>query len=301
MRAVWSFWTKPWRARSGWGWSSEKHHLLAWVLSVECARRHYPATTLVTDSDGARMLIDGLGLEIEEVSTELDRLATRDPALWMMGKLSAYRTQSEPFVHLDTDVFLWKPLPEHVEAAPVFAQNPEYFSLGASHYRPERMQRIMRGQTQGWIPKEWEWALSFGNAQRGECCGIVGGNHLAFIRYYADTALRVIEEPCNREGWARVSEKYEYNTLIEQYHLAACVDYHRNRPDSPYRGVAIRYLFDSGADAFDPNHAAKLGFSHLIAHAKRSAAVAARLEKRVAQDYPAQYERCLDYARQLEK
>ncbi|MEO7701869.1 MAG: DUF6734 family protein [Opitutus sp.] len=296
MRAVWSFWTKPWRARRSWNWPTGRHHLLAWVLSVECASRHYPDTALVTDSEGARLLIDGLGLRVRHVSTELDAIAASDPDLWMMGKLQAYHAQREPFVHIDTDVFLWNRLPEKVEHAPVFAQNPEHFRLGASHYKPERMQRLMRVDSQGWIPPEWEWALSLGDQQRGECCGIAGGNHIEFIRYYAKTALQVIEDPRNRVAWSTVANKGEYNTLIEQYHLAACVDYHRNRPDSVYRDIEIRYLFDSFTSAFDENVAARVGFTHLLAGAKQNTPVADRLEKRVARDYPEQYERCLRFA-----
>jgi len=243
------------------------------------------------------MLIEGLGLRVNRVSTELDALASHDPSLWMMGKLRAYRLQDEPFVHIDTDVFLWHRLPEKVERAAVFAQNPEYFSIGASHYKPERLRRLMTHDTNGWIPTEWEWSLSLGDPQRGECCGIAGGNHLEFIRHYADTAMRVIEDPRNHAGWSEVADKGEFNTLIEQYHLAACVEYHRERPDSPYRGVEIRYLFDSFAEAFDVNVAAKVGFTHLLASAKQNAAVAARLEKRVARDFPDLYERCLSYVR----
>lgn len=299
MRAVWSFWTKPWRTHRGWNWPSQKHHLLAWVLSVESARRHYADTMLVTDQEGARLLIEGLGLRVERLSTDLDALDDYDPALWMLGKLRAYRLQDAPFVHIDTDVFLWQRLPAAVEQAAVFAQNPEPFRLGASHYRPERMQRLMTEETDGWIPPEWEWSLSMGDLQRGECCGIAGGNRLDFIRHYADSALRVIEEPRNRAGWSGVPDKGEFNTLIEQYHLAACVDYHRERPDSPYRGIEIRYLFDSFTDAFDPNVAAQRGFTHLLAGAKQSAAVADRLERRVARDYPDQYARCVACASRL--
>jgi hypothetical protein len=300
MRAVWSFWTKPWRNRRGWSWPSEKHHLLAWVLSVESASRHYPDTQLVTDKAGARLLVDELGLRVQHVTTALESLTDHDPSLWMMGKLRAYRLQDVPFVHIDTDVFLWQRLPEKVERAAVFAQNPEHFTLGSSHYKPDRMQRLMTTDSSGWIPPEWEWAISMGANQRGECCGIAGGTDLEFIHYYADSAMQVVDDPRNRTGWAGVPDKGEFNTLIEQYHLAACVDYHRGRPDSPFRSVEIRYLFDSFTDAFDANVAAKAGFTHLLASAKSSAAVAERMEKRVARDFPDQYERCLRFGRKLQ-
>ena len=301
MRAVWSFWTKPWRERRGWSWPTERHHLLAWVLSVEVARRHYADTMLVTDDDGARLLVDALGLEFSRVSTALNSLRQHDPGLWMMGKLCAYRAQDVPFVHIDTDVFLWHRLPERLERAPVLAQNPEPFTIGASHYRPDRLQRLIAAEAAGWIPPEWEWSLSFGDPQRGECCGIAGGNHLEFIHYYADTAMQVVEDPRNRAAWSKVGDKGEFNTLIEQYHLAACVDYHRHRTDSPFRGVEIRYLFSSFTEAFDPNAAAGMGFTHVLASAKQSQAVTSRLEGRLAREYPAQYERCLRCAATMDR
>jgi hypothetical protein len=249
----------------------------------------------VTDDAGAAMLVDGLGLEFSSVSTELNLLEDSDPALWMAGKLRAYRAQEKPFVHIDTDVFLWQRLPEEVEQAAVFAQNPEQFEVGASHYKPEVLQRVLTQETQGWIPKEWEWSLSFGNPQPAECCGIFGGHQIDFIHYYADQALRVIDAPENSPGWALIPRKGEYATTIEQYHLAACIRFHRNRSGSPFPAVDIRYLFDSFADAFNPNLAAKLGFTHLLAGAKRNQQLAERLEQRVRRDFPDSYERCLRF------
>src|SRR5262245_5668599 len=125
MRTVWSFWSRPHYADSHRMWISEKHHLLAWVLSVETARQHYPDTVLYTDSDGARLLVDALSLPFRCVSTTLDALADRDVAWWNLGKLCAYRAQEEPFLHIDSDVFLWRPLPAETAAGAVIVQNPE--------------------------------------------------------------------------------------------------------------------------------------------------------------------------------
>jgi hypothetical protein len=299
MRSVWSFWTKPLRAGRSWNWPSDKHHLLAWILSVETARKHYPKTSLITDDFGVKILIDGLGLGFDQVSTELNTLEDQDPAFWMLGKLYAYRAQTEPFIHLDTDIFLWKRLQAKVENAPVFAQNPEPFAIGASHYQPEKMKLLMTERTDGWVPPEWDWALSFGNPQRGECCGVLGGNRVDFIRYYADTAIKMIEDKRNEAGWAFVANKGGFITSIEQYHLAACVDYHRNRPDSRFRQVEIRYVFDSFAHAFNSNMAEKLGFTHLQSSAKQSKVLAERLEKRVKRDYSEQYQRCIRFKSEL--
>src|SRR5487761_316445 len=125
MRAVWSFWSKPFREYKGRLWHSPLHHWLAWGLSLRLARRHYPETMLVTDLEGKALLVDTLGLSFTHVSTELDSIRQVDPGWWALGKLIAYRLQDRPFVHLDTDVFLWKPLPASFLSTHIFAQCPE--------------------------------------------------------------------------------------------------------------------------------------------------------------------------------
>lgn len=292
MKAIWSFWTKPFKAYYHSAWMSDKHHLLAWILSLETAKKHYPETCLFTDDDGARLLIDGVGLEFNHVCTDLNALNEQDPEWWALGKLYTYRAQTEPFVHIDNDVFLWKPLPERVESAPVFAQNPEYLDIDWG-YKPEEFRDCVKSVSGGWIPKEFEWYTSRAALQRGECCGIFGGTQLDFIQYYADAAMKIVEHPINQTAWPLLDRKVTRNHLVEQYLLAACIDYHKNKQTSPYRNINIQYLFNSFDDAFNPENAREVGYTHLLGSSKRNKAIAVRLENRVKQDYPEYYERCL--------
>jgi len=292
-RAVWSFWSRPFQARHHQVWASPKHHLLAWILSVETARQHYAETALVADEPGAALLVDGLGLPFGEVSTALEALGEADADWWVLGKLYAYRAQSEPFVHLDSDVFLWKPLPEELHRAPVLAQNTEQFPFVGSWYRPETFDAAVRA-VEGWLPPEWAWYV----AQRsGEalCCGILGGADVGFIRHYADGAIRLIEHPANQPAWQAIGSKVGDNILFEQYYLSACLAYHAQHEGSSFHGVYARCLFGSAAEAFTPDRAREAGYTHLIGGAKRNEALAQRLEARVARDYPQQYQRCLRY------
>ena len=73
MHAVWSLWTKP-LGRYGSVWPSLVHYLFSWVLSVELARQHFSKTLLVTDDAGASLLLDGIGLQFDQVSLELNSL-----------------------------------------------------------------------------------------------------------------------------------------------------------------------------------------------------------------------------------
>lgn len=295
MRAVWSYWSRPREVARGHAWLAERFHLFSWVLSLETARRHHPRTALVTDTPGARMLVDGLGLEFGAVSTSLDALSRSDPWMWALGKLYAYREQTEPFVHVDSDVYLWKALPRRLRSAPVFTQNPEPLSEETFFYRPHFVEEWLLSRAGGWLPPEWSWFLRSGLAPRGDCCGIFGGCDVEFIRHYARQAVAMVEHPENRRTWVDVPHRELDMISVEQYLLAACVEHHARTPGARFAGVRMEHLFESVEHAYAPGQAEAVGYTHLIAGAKGEAAVMARLEKRMARDHPDAYERCLRY------
>jgi hypothetical protein len=296
MRAVWSLWSKPFAAATAHGWHRPEHHLLAWGLSLLLARRHYPETALVTDSAGKALLVDTLGLSFTSVSTELDCLRDADPDLWALGKLVAYSIQDEPFIHLDTDVFLWRALPARLTSAPVLAQHREQFDTDSGGGDPRVIEDAFAHAGLE-LPVEWEWARSrWGKTVFEANCGIAGGTDVEFLRYYARLALDLVMSPLHAPAWAVCGGREPLNMMIEQFMLSACLDFHRSHPDSPFRGVNARYLFPSPHAAFDSRYAARLGFTHLLGDAKRHPGVARRLEDRVRAEDERFYTRCLELA-----
>jgi hypothetical protein len=293
MKAVWSFWSKPYEPHCRSRWPSACHHLFAWVLSVETARRHYADTCLITDDAGARLRVDGLGLRFRHVSTELNALAHHDPDWWALGKIYAYRLQTEPFVHIDSDVFLWKPLPERLARADVFAQNPEPIGWGTV-YRPELLEGALCQTAGSWLPEEWRWYRG-AHDRRAECCGIFGGNRIDFINHFAATSLRLIEDPANRQAVQSLPDKQALMLVVEQYLLSAFVDYHKASTALPSGSVRIEYMYQSMGDLWNPDCAAQNGFTHLLSGTKRNPIFADRLANRVRHDYPEYYRRCLQY------
>lgn len=292
MRAVWSFWSKPFKSYKGRIWREPQHHLLAWGLSLRLARQHFEETQLVTDSEGKRILVDQLGLRFDDVSTELDQLRDADPGWWALGKLVAYSLQDRPFLHLDTDVFLWKALPGWLVSAPVFAQCPEMHPLENAWCGPRHIEYLFDRHKLS-LPVEWRWATSrSSNSFREENCGILGANRVDFLRYYARTAIDLVSNPAHRDLWAELPEKSGFNMILEQFLLAACIDYHRIDPKSEFRGVNIRYLFPSWSSAYNPEAASQAGYTHLLGDAKTHPAVTARLERRVGQLDPAFLRHC---------
>lgn len=291
MRAVWSFWSRPHSLFYHGFWHSERAHLLCWVLSVTRAAAHFPQTCLVTDTAGARLLVDELGLPFTTVSDELERLnrTGADPQWWVLGKLAAYAAQSEPFLHLDADVILWKPLPSHLASAPVVAQNPEHFDLeDQTLYRADQFIRTI-AECGGWLPDEWH-SYAVRRRTAALCCGILGGTDVDFLGHYARRATEIIMHPRNASAWERIGIRD--NILVEQYFLAACLDAEASRGG---RGMADRvgYLFPSSSHAFDPLAAEEAGYTHLIGDAKADPGIAERLEQRIRAEHPVLHERCM--------
>jgi hypothetical protein len=271
-------------------WLNEQSHWFSWVLSVESARKHYSELVLITDRDGARVLVDEIGLPFTEVTTELDALDDADCGWWAIGKLHAYRAQRRPFVHIDSDVFLWQRLPAILEYAPVFAQSPELLS-DYDIYEPARIHRLLQSHD-GSIPPEFTWYLSRA-FQVAACCGILGGNDVEFIRYYAGLAIDVALNPRNRSAWMQEGDIGRHIPLIEQYLLCACVEYQQVQPVPVYPGVRIEYMFPNAS--FE--RAAEVGYTHLLSDAKRHRDVIERLERVVRRDYPEYYSRCMEVSR----
>jgi len=297
MRAVWSFWSRPFLREKGRIWRSPLHHLLAWGLSLRLARRHYPDTMLVTDTPGKLLLVNRLGLSFAHVSTELDSLRNADPGWWALGKLVAYRLQDVPFVHLDTDVFLWRPLPPGVAGAPVFSQCPEDHPPLELWCGPHEVEPAFEEHGL-MLPAEWQWSRS-GNPHfyREANCGIMGGNCIDFVRYYADLAIDLVLNPAHAPAWNRFSDRAGFNMVVEQFLLHACVEFHRFHPSSPFRGICMRYLFSSYQEALDQRAAARAGYTHLLGDAKSNAFIAHRLEQRSRDEDFGFYQHCVEISR----
>ena len=212
MQAVWSFWSKPYYERQGSTWPSHKHYLYSWALSLECAKRQFNKTVLYTDDAGAELLIDELKLPFSKVSTSLNNINHFDSAWWAAGKLYTYSKQNSPFLHIDSDVYLWNDLPNHFQRAAVIGQNPEYFQLDSCWYQPEKFDTIIASGH--WIPEEVIWYRKQKHNQMAVCCGIFGGNNIEIIRRYAKQALKLAEYSLTKEEYLPL---YGDNLLIEQY------------------------------------------------------------------------------------
>lgn len=253
---------------------------MSWILSFSTCKKYFSKTILYTDDFGANILVDKLNIKFDTVCTDLNKLDNENSRWWAAGKLLTYSKQSEPFIHFDNDVFLWKPFEPELMDACIIAQNRECFEVGKSWYHPEKYDVVLK--LGGVIPNEMLWYKNLSKFQYAVCCGVFGGNNLSFIRNYSNKALEIIFNNTNSRVWSLFGED---NILVEQYFLAAMIEYHKKHENS-FNIKKVSYLFESSDQAFNPDFARKLGFTHLIGGAKTNNHFIPRLEKRVCSFYP---------------
>lgn len=287
MDAIWSFCGATFFNHYVPRWYTRRHCWYAWILSLGTVSKFYPETILYTDEKGADWLLKKLGLPFKNVVVNLDFLKDKNPQWWCYSKLKAYATHSRPFIHFDNDVFLWKKLPDRLESAPVIAQSPEYL---AEYYQLDLMENNAK-KVGGRLPKEF---LSYRKYSRQQAinCGIMGGNNLNFIHYYANLGIDFIE--ANQAMWTLYDELYREGIIVEQYLLAACAYYYQLQ-NNKFGDINIGFLFEKYMHelVFCEELTKKAGYTHIIGFSKGDKNISERLEKRVKREYPLLYENVL--------
>src|SRR5437867_638827 len=113
MKIIQSFWSKPAfhnfqnydNSRKFGGWLDYKSFLTSIAFSCLTLKKYNGSITLYTDDAGYDIFINQLKLPYDDVHLTLNELAEEDHRLWILGKLKAINAQSEPFLHVDNDIF----------------------------------------------------------------------------------------------------------------------------------------------------------------------------------------------------
>ncbi len=259
------------------GWRSSWLHIVSWALSSSLARRHYDTLELVTDQAGKTLLVDWLDLPYTQVWNVLDEHLDTCPApLWALPKIIAYSLQDSPFLHIDGDVFLRRPLDKAYLKAPIVCQNIE---AGFPIYA-ETMAQILPAFDG--IPLAIRRTNGLFNASN---TGVFGGNDLTFIRRYVTIALEFVRQ--NLDKLDQVNTTY-FNCVFEQFLLNRLLN---------QQAVKARYLlppvnhFDEygqlAAFSADPH----VPIRHLIGPFKWDVRLSEPMEKQLKTEFPATYRR----------
>ena len=238
------------------GWGTHRMHFMATYVSVALARQHFKHVVMHCDSEAATFLeVCGQVLGVTLPCTEL-RVIHDDPPfdgrIWTLYKQATYARYPGELVHLDSDVFLWKPPPrELITEAPVFAQSPEiiedprYPTYGRAEQKIKRLQ----------LPMPVVKGRHAFNA------GFLGGRDPAFA------------EHCDRILWAAPSlpsqcwtkrDIFLAMTFIDQYALAGFAE-----TEGHLMETLFPQPFGPRSNA-DNDYATRIGYSHAYGDQKAS-------------------------------
>lgn len=160
MDAFHSFWSKPNSVRAGGGILLPEYELLTTILSALEWKKHNGSIRMVTDTAGAKFYEEiGLTSLWDEVDTSLDEISDKvDPVLfWAAGKLYALQKMKTPIVMLDTDLIVWKSLPD-LSQYDIVTAHDEY--LNPEVYPDPQGFQLKPGYE---YPKEWNFQLRAAN------------------------------------------------------------------------------------------------------------------------------------------
>ena len=217
-KAVFSYFNPDESFGNSCGFVRYSDFLYTTALSALCASRHFKEVQFVS-SDWGLNIIKPLELPFTSYSNELNEMKDVSRFFWAYGKLLAYNIQTEPFVHLDNDVFLWQPLPDELLNAKLCFQSHEPFNLDGYHYynllkkcwnkAPVRPKAIVDNEVT-------DYAYN---------CGICGGNDLDIFKEWIACSKEYIFAPENQMYFFKKFDSVliHQNLFHEQYFLASLV------------------------------------------------------------------------------
>ncbi len=197
------------------GWINVNYFLMSWTLSALQLRKYYDNVKLVTDDFGEELLINVLKLPYTEVSLAMNNYQWKEfDNLWGLRKIYSCTTEKFPFINVDGDAFLFKPLPSRIIKGELISQNQElefdFYQLGLKNF-------IRNFKT---LPKHF---LPPHGKVIAHNSGIVGGNNFQFFTKLFNEVLHF----CKSNVKALKNDlDPTFSLLIEQYYYARLADHY---------------------------------------------------------------------------
>jgi hypothetical protein len=279
MKIIQSLWTTPLHTnasddvnlRYAGGWPSSKYHAISWALSALKLKQLYEKIHLYADNEGRDWLINQLQLPYNEVHVELNELDRYHPSLWSLSKIYAYGKQDRPFLHIDGDVFMWKPLPTEKMKAILLCQNvEENFSFYSASLEEIK-------QHFSFLPELFK--RNNGQQTLAANAGVMGGNNTTFFANYARQAFELVER--NKQELNKI-DVGAFNNVLEQYFLFQL---------ARERSLHFEAIFDSIPESYMPllqiNTAPVISsFVHTVGNSKKNMMICLEMEARLKFEFP---------------
>jgi hypothetical protein len=212
----------------------------------------------------AHLWYDDLEIYCDEKSAEVFKILpikitvidfTETKELWMDSKMKVIELQQRPFIHIDGDVFLQKPIPVfHNLSSQVIVERVEDEENFKLHYKEQV--EFLDDYFEG-ILRHWKKDLGYSYN-----CGTIGFSDIIlktdFIEQYKSS--KSIFKDISKEYYEFKSNNgYEPCIVLEQYNLATFLN---------YRGIKPQILIDSHSIDGNNIFSKRLGYCHLYGNSK---------------------------------
>ena len=267
--------------RDSFGWAAPEYHLMGWALSCLQLHKYYEKVSLYANNQAVHLLVDVLQLPYSEVHLGSNELTLIHPDLWALPKIYTYSLQEQPFLHIDGDVFLFKPFHPALLEGELIAQNVE---VATENYYTSTQKALMRHFA--FFPPCVKQDFESGIPVQAANAGILGGNNIPFFRDYTALVFEYINK--NAIGLNKINVN-NFNVFFEQHLFYAL---------SKEKGIPLSVLFegiteDRGYKCMGDFHDVPFNRSylHLLGHFKRDEFTCIRMAEKLRELYPNHYDR----------
>ncbi len=193
----------------------------------------------------------------------------QDKELWMKSKIHALALQQEPFVHLDTDVFITKKIKFDFKHCILERKEASY----VRHYK-QQVEFFSRYTT---ALSHWHKHLGYSYN-----CGVLGFSNLELRNDFIDAYYQLEHiYTQNRKQFNPLRQiGYEPCIVLEQYNLACLLNHKGMKPSLmlPYNAVKDQV-----------QHAKTLGYNHLFGVSKYKNNIIQEIENQLLNVFPYWY------------
>lgn len=209
------------------------------------ASLNYKNVYLVTDTKSKPMFDHIPFTETFTVLDDLLELDNKYQKYWSLGKIKTMEfaaSKNRPFVQIDYDVFIKKPLPNWLTSADLFCQSPEPVDIFEYDLNTFYSKYNYLGYASNKVANAYN-------------CGIFGVNDLNFIKRFCKSVFDFVLHPNN--DWVFDSRLASFQCAIwaEQYYLACAAEQEK---------IEVKLLFDSYNNAENAKLSAQYGYVHLM-------------------------------------
>lgn len=279
-RAVFSYCNNEESFNNKAGFKYYSDFLFSMAFATELAGRHFKEVHVVTSTWGEKIL-KAAGIRATEFSTELDGMKHISKWWWAYGKLIAENLQTKPFVHIDNDVFLWKPLPKRILEARLCFQSKEQMNIpnykwydvlkpcwNAAQIRP---QTIVDNEVTDYVYN----------------CGISGGWDLKFFKEWIQCSSEYIFAQENQKTFFDDFRQVlmHQNLFHEQYFAAALIKAHNLRGE-------VQVIADEVKDLLP---ATNRGYTHLWGVTKTNQETMSKVRANLRKESPKTFVKVSDF------